>query len=66
MPEEKKHTTAESKPVVASPAPVLAPASESGDPAVHQILAERQTAAMNSDEGAIAAADSALAKLGFK
>jgi hypothetical protein len=40
----------------------LAKASESGDPAVHQLLAERQTAQMNLDATESAAADEDRAK----
>lgn len=44
----------------------LAPASESGDPDIQRLLAERQTAQMNrdaltADEDAVEAADEALA-----
>jgi hypothetical protein len=44
----------------------LAPASESADAAVHQLLAERQTASMNGDEAGMRAVDEALAKLGYR
>ena len=66
MPEIRKAESASALEPSPKPAPVLAPASESGDPAVHQLLAARQTAEMNgSDEGVKAATD-ALAKLGFR
>lgn len=39
--------------------------AESGDPAVHQLLAERQTANMNGDEAAVQRIDHELDKLGF-
>lgn len=37
----------------------------SGNPAVHQLLAERQTAQMNNDTDKMADIDRELAKLGF-
>jgi hypothetical protein len=40
-------------------------ASESGDPAVHQLISDRYTAEQNGDDDAAAAADAALAALGF-
>lgn len=43
----------------------LAPAAASGDPAIQQLLAERQTAWMNKDDAAAAALDKALADLGY-
>ena len=49
---------------VSTPAP-LGRAGESGDPAVHQLLAERQSALINQDEQAIADVDRRLADLGF-
>lgn len=50
------------------PAPrrVLARASESGDPAVHQLMAELQTAQMNDDGERAAALAAQLAELGFE
>lgn len=39
--------------------------AESGDPAVHQVLAERQTAQMNGDEAGVQRADQRLKELGF-
>ncbi len=38
-------------------------AAESSDPEVHRLLAERQTAAMNDDDEAVAAIDKQLDKL---
>ena len=38
---------------------------ESGDPAVHQLLAHRQSAELNNDEAAMAAVDQQLADLGY-
>jgi hypothetical protein len=48
------------------PAPALAKASESGDPAVHQILAEIEVARRNEDPDALKDAEKRLADLGFK
>jgi hypothetical protein len=45
--------------------PALAKASESGDPAVQQLLGARYTAQQNGDADGVAAADAALAALGF-
>ena len=53
--------TADTKPV--APAKSLSPASESGDPAVHQLLAERQTAVANDAD--VTEIDQKLADLGF-
>jgi hypothetical protein len=47
------------------PKPVLARAAESGDPAVHQIMAELQTAQMNGDETKVAELSKQLAALGY-
>ena len=44
----------------------LAKASESGDPAVHQLMAAIYTAEQNGDEDAAKAARDELAKLGFE
>lgn len=43
----------------------LAKASESGDPAVHQLLGAIYTAEQNGDDDAAQAGRNALAKLGF-
>lgn len=40
-------------------------ASESSDPAVHQLLAQRQAHAMNDDKDALAEVDKQLVALGF-
>lgn len=40
-------------------------ASESGDPAVQQLLAQRQTAELNGDRDALDDVDKQLVKLGF-
>lgn len=49
-----------------APAPTLAPASNSGDPAVHQLLAELQTARSNGDDEKVQALTSQLADLGYE
>ena len=46
--------------------PSLARASESTDPAVHQLMAELQSAQMNGDADKAAALVEQLAKLGFE
>lgn len=56
MPEAKQPTAA----------PALRRASETEDPAIHQLLAERQTAAANGDKDAVAAVGKALAELGYE
>lgn len=60
MPEEKK------APAKAEPKRQLQPAAESSDPAVHQILAEIQTASLNEDADAEAEARKRLADLGYE
>lgn len=52
-------------PAEAVPAPALARASESTDPAVHQVMAEIQSAQMNGDTDRVAALNKQLADLGF-
>lgn len=44
----------------------LARASESGDPAVHQLLAQRQTAHMNEDTDGLKRINRELADLGYE
>lgn len=44
----------------------LAPAGESGDPSVHQILAELQSARSNGDDEAVKDLTKKLAGLGFE
>lgn len=61
MTNEKATADTKSEPKTSSPAG--APASESGDPAVQQLLAERQTAVMNGDD--TKHVDEQLVKLGF-
>lgn len=46
--------------------PSLQDGASSHDPAVHQLLAERQTAAMNGNREAADAATARLAELGYK
>jgi hypothetical protein len=53
-------------PPAPTPAPKLARASESGDPAVHQVMAELQTARMNDDADRAAALVVQLADLGYE
>ena len=57
MADEKKSE----KPAAKAP---LGSAAESSDPAVHQLLADRQTAESNGDEKAIEVIDQKLADLG--
>jgi hypothetical protein len=59
--EKKSEPKAESKPAAKAP---LGSAGESSDPAVHQLLAERQSAESNGDKKAIEAIDDKLAELG--
>lgn len=49
----------------ASPPPALARASESTDPAVHQVMAELQSAQMNGDQDKVAELNEQLAGLGY-
>jgi hypothetical protein len=48
----------------AAPKASLAPAGESGDPEVHRLLAELETARSNGDQDGVKAAVDALADLG--
>jgi len=68
MAETKKpdQSSSAAKEAAAAPKASLAPAAESGDPAVHQLLAELDIARSNGDEGGVKAAVDALAELGFK
>jgi hypothetical protein len=65
MSDEKSKTEpkAEEKPKPAAKAPPGS-AGESSDPAVHQLLADRQTAESNGDEKAVEDIDKALGELG--
>jgi hypothetical protein len=49
-----------------APEPALGSAAESGDPAVHQLLAARDIADRNGDSEAVKAATAALAGLGVE
>lgn len=60
----EKRSAGRPRKVLAEPAPPPR-ASESGDPAVHQLIADAYTAHQNGDEDAEAEALAALAKLGF-
>ena len=72
MAEEKKTTTAPTTAPKQHPAPKqtparrLLPASESSDPAVHQLLAEMDIARRNDDEDGVKRAQDALADLGYE
>jgi hypothetical protein len=57
---------AETKKKEESAPPPLADGGAATDPAVHQLLAERQTAVMNGDETLIASLTARLAELGYK
>ena len=57
---------AEEKKPAPKPAPKLARAWESGDPAVHQLLAEIATARSNGDDAALKAVTEELAALGYE
>jgi len=56
---------ADSKKPEPKPEPKLARASESGDAAVQQLLAERQIHLDNEDSNRVADIDARLARLGF-
>jgi len=58
VPDDKKPTP--------SPARKLARAAESGDPAVHQLLAEKQTAMANDNKVEAEAVTKKLAELGYE
>jgi hypothetical protein len=47
-------------------APELGSAAESGDPAVHQLLAQRDIADRNGDQDAVKALTGQLAELGVR
>lgn len=65
-PEQKPAAKADAKPKATTPKRRLAPASESSDPAVHQLLAEQEIARLNGDEDEIKRTQDALADLGFE
>jgi hypothetical protein len=56
----------ESKPESKAAAGKLAPAAASGDPEVHALLAELETAKSNDDDDAVQAVTKKLADLGFE
>ena len=62
MAESKKPAAPKAEPA----APVLLGAGESSDPAVHALLAKRQTAVLNGDEATAADVDGRLADLGYR
>jgi hypothetical protein len=64
MPDQKTSYTS-SKAAPAPSPPPLAPAGESGDPAVHKLLADLETARSNGDADGVKVAQAALAELGF-
>lgn len=66
MAESKKQATPAQKPAEPrTPERVLLPASESSDPDVHFALGNLQAARSGGDLNAIAAAEAALAALGY-
>lgn len=62
----KDESTKASKETKPAPAGELADGSASGDPAVHQLMANRYIASMNQDDEAYANYTAQLAELGFK
>jgi hypothetical protein len=62
--QKSSQSTSADKSAAAAPKVSLAPAGESGDPAVHQLLAELETARSNGDQDGVKAAVDALAGLG--
>jgi hypothetical protein len=63
-PEQKPRTEPKPRPAVS--ARRLAPASESSDPAVHQLLAEQDIARLNDNEDEVKRTQDALAELGYE
>jgi hypothetical protein len=61
MPDSTRRTA----PAAAVSTTAPAAPGESSDPAVHQLLAERQTAIANDDKDAIREMDRRLAELGY-
>lgn len=57
---------ADAKKTESTSKPTLARASESSDPAVHQLLAQRQTAHMNEDTDGLKRISAELAALGYE
>jgi hypothetical protein len=67
VPEGKKTEAASvAKPEAAPASGKLARASESGDPAVHALLAQLETARSNDDDDQVKAVTKKLAELGFE
>jgi DNA-binding ferritin-like protein len=66
MAETKKSQTTEAKTTAAAATPALARASESSDPAVHQLLAHIDIAVRNGDDKTAQALRDELAALGFE
>jgi hypothetical protein len=67
VPEVKKTEAASAAKTEAAPASgKLARASESGDPAVHALLAQLETARSNDDDDQVKAVTKKLAELGFE
>jgi len=66
MAEKKTAEQAKVDEILNVPAPVLGAAGESGDPLVHQALAEREIAVSNGDAAAVKALTARLAELGVK
>lgn len=63
MAEAKPQTQPKPEPPKRAP---LAPAAASGDPAVHKLLADLQSARLNGDDEAATAVAAQLAELGFE
>ena len=62
MAQPRKKTAPAAEP---APARVLARAAHSGDPAVHQLMAEMQSAQLNGDAKAVSSLAAQLAELGY-
>ena len=60
---QPRKKTAASEPAAAR---VLARAAHSGDPAVHQLMAEMQSARLNGDAKAVSSLAAQLAELGYE
>jgi hypothetical protein len=65
MPESTRPDSKATAQVSTAPPSEVGRASESGDPAVQQLLAQRQTAELNEDREQLDAVDKQLADLGF-
>jgi hypothetical protein len=64
--QKKSEQKTEQQPVSSKDATPLQPAAESSDPAVQQLLAERDIATQNGDEEAVKDIDKRLAELGYE